>query len=344
MKTRKIRMSLSLFIPVILLALLVTAVNPASAHPVPIITITGVVDDTSVTIYGYHFPADQTFTVRMGAYGTYALGGTVVGTKDPSSGSAFTATYTIPDGLKGLGKIAIRLDSPQGFYSYNWFYNNSTTPAPPPVPGYYGFPTFSISSVEEDTSVTIVAYNLPPDETFTVRMGKYGTLGVGGIVVDTLDSDDGGTQTATFTIPSELAGKNRIAIRMDSSTGYYYAYNWFYNNTATVPVPPAPPVPEPVYYGVPTIHINAVVKDDTVTLTGYNFPADQEFTVKMGYYGTMGIGGIVVDSYDSGDGGSFSATYDIPAALHGQFQIAIRLETASGYYYAYNWFYNNTTY
>jgi hypothetical protein len=37
----------------------------------------------------------------------------------------FTATYTIPAGLYGLDRIAIRLQSPSsGYYSYNWFWNS----------------------------------------------------------------------------------------------------------------------------------------------------------------------------------------------------------------------------
>jgi hypothetical protein len=47
---------------------------------------------------------------------------------------------------------------------------------------------------------------------------------------------------------------------------------------------------------------------------------------------------------NSGTGGAFSKTFTIPAALAGRYKIAIRLETASGYYYAYNWFYNNASY
>jgi len=53
----------------------------------------------------------------------------------------------------------------------------------------------------------------------------------------------------------------------------------------------------------------------------------------------MGIGGTTITTFNSGAGGSFTATYPIPAAIAGGSQIAIRLET--GYYYAYNWFWNN---
>ena len=150
-------------------------------------------EDKSVTVYGYNFPAGQTFTVKMGPYGTYALGGSKVGSLKIEKGGSFTKTYDIPNGLKGDGKIAIRMDSPQGFYSYNWFYNNPDAPVEtPPVPGYTGYPTFNISAVEKNVSVSIVTYNLPAGQVFTVRMGEYGTLGVDGIVVGSLDSGKGG--------------------------------------------------------------------------------------------------------------------------------------------------------
>jgi hypothetical protein len=62
--------------------------------------------------------------------------------------------------------------------------------------------------------------------------------------------------------------------------------------------------------------------------------------VRMGPIGTKAIGGIVVGTTDSGTGGSFEATYNIPASLAGSALIAIRMDSANGFYYSYNWFYN----
>jgi len=103
------------------------ASQPAPSQPsgVPIITITAVVRDQTVTIAAKNFPSNQKFEVRMGAYGTLGIGGILVGSSNSGNG-AFTATYTIPAGLKNSSQIAIRLDGPQGYYSYNWFWNNST--------------------------------------------------------------------------------------------------------------------------------------------------------------------------------------------------------------------------
>lgn len=91
----------------------------------------------------------------------------------------------------------------------------------------------------------------------------------------------------------------------------------------------------------PTIRITAVAKDQTVTIQTADFPAGQKFTVRMGKIGTQAVNGIVVTTTDSGQGGAFTASYTIPAELRGQSQIAIRLESSSGYF-SYNWFWNNT--
>ena len=55
--------------------------------------------------------------------GTLGLGGVIVATTNSGAGGAFTATYTIPDALKGSQRIAIRMDSNMGYFAYNWFWN-----------------------------------------------------------------------------------------------------------------------------------------------------------------------------------------------------------------------------
>lgn len=210
------------------------------------------------------------------------------------------------------------------------------------VPEYSGYPTFSIVSVVSDTSVTIKTKNLPANDTFVVRMGKMGTRGVGGVKGVEFDTGTGGSQTFTFDIPASLQGLYQIAIRIQSVSGSgYFAYNWFYNNTTgtggTGGIPSG-------YSGYPTIKIISVVRDSTVTVRFMNLPANDEFKVLMGVYGTKGIGGTKIISFDTGIGGDQKYTYDIPAAYQGDGRIAIRIESKSGSgYFAYNWFYNSTT-
>jgi len=339
------RWGMQLLVVLVLVASLFMAPAPSvKASTIPTFSIVTVVTDSTVTIQTYNFPPNQIFTVRMGAYGTLGIGGVVVTQTNSGAGGSFQETYAIPAALKGSQRIAIRMDSAQGYYAYNWFWNNTAGPGPTTIPGtgYTGIPTFNIQSVVADSSVTILTNNFPPNLIFTVRMGEYGTAGIGGIVVATTNSGAGGAFQATYTIPDALKGRQRIAIRMDAPGGFF-AYNWFWNNTTGgVVTQPPTTIPGTGYTGIPTFNIQSVVADSTVTVLTNNFPSNQTFTVRMGAYGTLGIGGIVVATTNSGAGGAFQATYTIPDALKGSQRIAIRMDSNLGYY-AYNWFWNNTT-
>lgn len=339
--TKVLRFAIPLVVAV---ALVTTVIGTTFASTDPVISIDAVETDKSVTITGANFPADQKFIVRMGAYGTYGLGGIEVG-KVKTTADTFSATFDIPADLMGAARIAIRLDSEEGYYSYNWFYN-ATAPVveeETEASGYAGYPTFGISDVERNIAVDIEILNLPPNQTFTVKMGKYMTMALGGIEVGTFDSGAGGTAKKTFTIPADLADLEKIAIRFDSPEGYY-AYNWFWNHsTGTAAAGDDTEEDTPAYTGIPTIGIDAVVRDASVTISGMNFPAGETFMVTMGAYGTKGVDGIDAGRYESVEGGDFNITLDIPDELAGSYRIAIRFETESGIFYAYNWFYNNTT-
>lgn len=320
---------------------------------IPTFKIQSVVAGESVTVLTNNFPPDQTFTVRMGKIGTRGIGGVVAGTVSTGQGGAFEAEILIPESLRNENQIAIRMDSQNGYFAYNWFYNRTTTAGTPPpaatrIPGYSGIPTFRIASVENGVRVTIVASNFPPDQTFTVRMGEYGTRGIGGTAVAEFNSGQGGAFEATFDIPSALRNRYRIAIRLDSPQGFF-AYNWFFNGGTEPPGAPATTgtpsgvasTPAPAVGTIPTFSILRVTEDQSVTIVTRSFPANQTFTVRMGKIGTRGVGGIVVGTVNSGQGGSFEATFQIPADLRGDRQIAIRLDSEAGYF-AYNWFWNTT--
>lgn len=237
----------------------------------PTFDILSVEKDVSVTIQTNNLPSNQTFTVRMGKIGTKAVDGEVVKTFDSAAGGTQKLTLNIPASLKGLAYISIRMDSPAGYYAYNWFTNNTfavtlvktgtvaagtktVTPTPTKTPsgtttatktptkaattltatpksGYSVIPTFSIIAVVKDSKVTIKTSNFPAKQTFTVRMGPAGTRAVNGTIVGTTDSGSGGAFEATYTIPEGLKGSSVISIRMDSPGGWY-SYNWFWNNDA----------------------------------------------------------------------------------------------------------------
>ncbi len=224
-------------------------VAPIVGQPVtriPTINITSVDPGKSVTIQTANYPANTNFEVRMGAFGTRGINGIKVGTLNSGAGGTVTETFSIPDALKGAGRVAIRLDSTSsGHFSYNWFWNGAatsttgTTGSTAAVQGTASrlapgtIPTFSILSVVRGEKVVIQAQNFPANDTFDVRMGAMGTRGVGGVKVRTFNSDKGGTFTAEFQIPEAFRNAGRIAIRLESPVTGYYSYNWFYNNTTS---------------------------------------------------------------------------------------------------------------
>lgn len=201
-------------------------------------------------------------------------------------------------------------------------------------------PFFLIQSVDADDSVTIYTYNMPSNETFVVSMGPFGSRGFG-TQVTSFNSGAGGSQSLTFSIPPAYKGSSRIAIRMQTTHAYpYFAYNWFYNNTAPVSAvpdqPTTPAVSAPVYVGNPSFSITAVTRGQNVTVAAKNFPPNQTFTVTMN--------GIIVESFNTGEGGDFTRSFSIPPQLAGYYRIPIRMSTGhSAPYFAFNWFYNNST-
>ncbi len=348
-----------LIVALILLVLIVGPISviaaPGAAPPaapavvIPTFSISAVSVDNSVTIQTHNFLASDNFTVTMGPYGTKGIGGTVVGTQASGAGGSFSATYTIPAGLHGSAKIAIRLQSStSAYYSYNWFYNNDSPGSPPPAgagwppAGAGTIPATNITAVNKDIDVTAKVSNFTTNDTYKVYIGAYGTKGVGGTNVGTQSTNANGKFTATYTIPPAYAGSYRLAIRWVSTTTGYYAYDWFVNDASAAPGGPGA---VPGWSGiVPTFTITGVSKDNTVTIKGINFTQNDTYTVKMGAYGTLGVGGTVVGTQATNVNGKFTATFTIPGGLVGSAKIAIRLvSNTNGAYYSYNWF-NNANY
>lgn len=341
-----------------LLLLLFFGVGTVSSSPfvIPTISVSSVQVGKTVTLQTHNFPPNMTFNVTMGRMYTQGIGGIYVGQINSGNGASQSVTFTIPAALANDAQVSIRAQTGHAnpYYAYNWFYNN---PAPVPVPVtpgpvYTGIPTFSVSAVNAGKDVTIVTNNFPAHMTFYVTMGKMYTRGIGGIQVASFDSEQGGTLTKTFTIPASLAGDDRISIR--AQTGHanpYYAFNWFHNvSTTSSSVNNSDSngliggAEQPYYYGIPTFTVCGVTRDGKVTIKTNNFPTNQTFRVTMGPMFTQGIGGYQVEPLASGGDSSARYVFTIPPELYGSYRISIRAQTGHPYpYYAYNWFYNNTT-
>lgn len=93
--------------------------------PVPVFWITNVFPDTSVNITTANFPANKVFNAYMNVMGTRGINGVYVGSVSTGAGGSLTFSFNIPANLRGLQKIAIRLEvtDTSGWFAYNWFYN-----------------------------------------------------------------------------------------------------------------------------------------------------------------------------------------------------------------------------
>lgn len=320
---------------ILLLSLFVlsTNINHIIAGAIPTTSIVDVAKNSTVTVRTYDFPADQDFIVTMGKFGTRGIAGYVVTTLSSGAGGSFDVTLTIPVALYDLDKISVRFESAEGYYAYDWFYNNDNNiPSENPVvvttPAK--IPTTSIKSVEQGVSVTIITYDFPADQTFAVTMGDFGTRGVGGISVANTYSGSGGSFEVTYTIPTTLVDNEKIAIRLESPEGFF-AYDWFVNTENGSE--------SAEYSGIPTTSIKSVDPGVSVTVTTYNFPANVDFNITMGEYGTQGVNGTYIKTINSGTGGSFDVEINIPALYVNEHLLAIRFQS-SGPYYAYDWFVN----
>lgn len=211
---------------------------------IPTFSIVSVEAGKTVSIQTSNFPPNQTFTVRMGPMGSKGVNGVVVGTLNSGVGGALKATFNIPAQFQTAYQVAIRAETAHAnpYFAYNWFYNNTTTggtggqptppPTTPPPPVYTGTPTFTVCAVVQNQTVTIRTKDFPPNQTFQITMGPFGSQGIGGYQVGTLNSGAGGQLTATYTLPPQMIGAYRIAIRAQTAhANPFFAYNWFYNTT-----------------------------------------------------------------------------------------------------------------
>lgn len=204
-----------------------------------------------------------------------------------------------------------------------------------PQPVSAAVPNISILGVKANESVTVRTQDFPANVNFTVRMDVAGNLGIDGIVVKEINSGKGGSFDATFSIPAELRNVKTIAIRFESAAGYF-AYDWFNNRTWGTTSTDGTTIP--VTGGKPYIRFAGVKSNDSVTVDAFNFPANVNFTVRVGPYYTFFRDYVIVTTINSGAGGSFTFTINLPDVVEDVEMVTVRLD--GGGRYAYNAFKN----
>lgn len=228
---------------VIAVALLLLVTAPVAAQPNTkgmTTTIVGVNRNESVYVRLENFPANETFYVLMNHNGTLGLGGYMASKITTNSGGTFYAEFPIPEELSNEDIINIRFENIEGSYDppFNFFYNDDTNFNA--YSGKYpywdwdeddvtynhlenGFPTFTVTAVNAGATITVQTVNFPSDARWAVYM-KDGAMADENWYEITGFTSDGGVQTLTLSIPSDLQYKDKIAIKfycMDYILGTY---------------------------------------------------------------------------------------------------------------------------
>ncbi len=136
------RMLAVIVITSILVAFIPQTVYAADQTGKPYIEIIAVKANESVTVQAHRFPANETFTIRVGSFKNFFKDYVIVSTIDSGQGGSFKFTVQLPSIVKGVDMVTVRLDSPNKYYAYNAFKNVDngtvipvTAPTPTPVSG-----------------------------------------------------------------------------------------------------------------------------------------------------------------------------------------------------------------
>lgn len=226
-----------LFLAMLTLPLLALSMMQPVYAANPSISIASVIADQTVTVRTHDFPAKINFTIRMDVAGNLGIDGIVVGQTNSGVGGDFVVTYKIPAELRGKKTIAIRFESTEGYYAYNWFNNRNTasTPEPKPVPVTGSTPRIAFLGVKANETVTVEAQNLPANTTFTVRVGPYYSFFRDYVYTPSVRSDADGYVKFTISLPDVVEDVEMVTVRIDG--GGRYAFNAFKNVTGGTTIP-----------------------------------------------------------------------------------------------------------
>lgn len=146
--------------------------------------------------------------------------------------------------------------------------------------GIEPYPSYTVSSVTADESVTILTRDFPADTDFIIRMKSLDEIG-DYLDVAKFNTQTGGAFAATFPIPAELVGKINIGMLISNDSGIEIP-STFENINMSVSAPK--PLGSCDYSVLPSFSIDSVVKGKSVTVETGPFPVNQSFNVYMGYY------------------------------------------------------------
>jgi hypothetical protein len=196
----------------------------------------------------------------MDVAGNQAVDGIVVSELNSGLGGAFEVSFRIPAELRGKQTLAVRFDSSEGYYAFNWFNNktqgtspSTSTGSPISIPNTSSSekPYLDIVAVKKNASITVEAYNLPANTDFRVRVGPFKTFSTDYVVVKTVNSGSTGAIRFNLDLPTVVKDIQLVTVRMDGSGRY--AFNAFTNADRGTVAPQPANTPAPATCSVTSV-------------------------------------------------------------------------------------------
>lgn len=187
-----------------------------------------------------------------------------------------------------------------------------------------------ILQVVRDTSVAIDASATRSRMQVDVLIGRFGAGATRSTKVATVWTGPGAPLRGTFSIPSGLRGLDKLEIWVKMVGGTTAASQWFYNMSST----------SGGYREIPSVVVNSVIRNQSVTITAYNVAPNVVFEVLMASPNQKDKLILAAGTLSSATGGTVSASFNIPAGLLNKTPLVLLLRNTSLGYYAYALFQN----
>lgn len=288
---------------------------PASTTAKPSIAIVAVVKNQQIILSATNFPANVDFYLRVGPYSSFFTNYKVVMNFNSGSGGSFKLTVNLPDIVKDVDLVTVRVDSmgvQPSVFAYNAFHNKNqgtipSNPTPTPAPTTVK-PFVAVTAVEKNTRITFSATNLPANTNFSVRIGPYYNFSSVQQTVLTFNSGSGGSLIFNVDLPAIVKDVSLVTILLESTSGspHIVTYNAFYNkNQGTIASNPTIP-------SLSTCQITSTSPTKTLTT---NADFDAVWVVKN--TSTSSWDNHETDfRYSSGDNfNKYSGLYDLPVLV-----------------------------
>lgn len=213
---------------VVILPTAVPATPTATSTEAPkaIITIIGIEKNTAITVQADHFPANQVFRIRVGPFDNFFKEYVEVGSINSGNGGTFKFTVLLPEKMKDVEKITVRLDSAAGVYAYNYFKNVTSGTIPPVVTPV----TSSVCEVSISPALSsIVGRGYDFDAVWTVKNVSGKTWETGTLDYKYIRGTELQKFEKVYDLNQEVKSGEKVEIRVDMlaplSVGTY-STNW----------------------------------------------------------------------------------------------------------------------